>query len=203
MGKFVIKASKKGLRFDLKAANGQIVASGDDFYANEAAAKKAIATLQKNAAAAAVEDQTKEGFKKEKNPKFEIYQDAKKNFRFRLKGKNGQVLAVSEAYKKVDSAANGIKSVIKNSTDAAIVMEEAAPAKKAPAKKAPAKKEAPKAEKKAAAPKKAEKKAPAKKAPAKKAPAKKEAPKAEKKVAAPKKAEKKAAPKAEKKAPAR
>ena len=68
MGKFVIKKAKKGLRFDLKAGNGLIVASGDGFYATEAAANKAIATWQKNVAAASIEDQTVEGFKKEKNP---------------------------------------------------------------------------------------------------------------------------------------
>lgn len=130
MGKFVIKKSKKGFRFDLKASNGLIVASGDDFYATEAAAKKAIATVQKNVAAAKVEDQTQEGFKKVANPKFEIYKDSKKNFRFRLKGKNGQVLAVSEAYKRNASAQNGIKSVVKNSKDAVIVLEEPKPKKK-------------------------------------------------------------------------
>ena len=139
MGKFVIKKGKKGLRFDLKAANGLIVASGDDFFATEAAAKKEIDKWQKAAAAAKVEDQTKEGFKKVANPKFEIYQDAKKAYRFRLKGKNGAVLAVSEAYKKLSSCQNGIASVVKNSKDAVVVLEEA-PAKKAPAKKAPAKK---------------------------------------------------------------
>ena len=130
MGKFVIKKSKKGFRFDLKASNGLIVASGDDFYATEAAANKAIATVQKNAAAAKVEDQTKEGFKKEKNPKFEVYKDSKKNFRFRLKGKNGQVIAVSEAYKKNASAQNGIKSVVKNCKNATIVVDEPKPKKK-------------------------------------------------------------------------
>ena len=161
MGKFVIKKVKKGLRFDLKSGNGQIVASGDGFYANDAAAKKAVATWQKNVATAAIEDQTVEGFKKEKNPKFEIYKDSRKDFRFRLKGANGQVLAVSEAYKKKPSAVNGIKSVIKNSAGADVVIEE----EKAPAKKAAAKPAA--------------KKAPAKKtASAKKAaPAKKPAPK--------------------------
>ena len=123
MGKFVIKKSKKGLRFDLKAANGFIVASGDGFYKDEAAARKAIANWQKNVAAAKVEDQTVEGFKKEKNPKFEIYKDSRKDFRFRLKAGNGQLLAVSEAYKQKPSCQKGINSVIKNSKNAGIVLE--------------------------------------------------------------------------------
>ena len=170
MGKFVIKKVKKGLRFDLKAVNGLIVASGDEFYGNEAAAKKAIGVWQKNVAAAKVEDQTKPGYKKLKNPKFEIYKDERNQFRFKLKAGNGQVLAVSEAYKRKPSAQKGINSVIKNSKNAEIVMEEA---KKAPAKKAPAKKAT-------TAKKPAAKKPVAKKAPAKKPAAKKAAPKAKK-----------------------
>ncbi len=173
MGKFVIKKGKKGFRFDLKSGNGMIVASGDDFFATEAAAKKAVATWQKNVEKAGIEDQTVEGFAKVKNPKFEIYKDSKNDFRFRLKGGNGQVLAVSEAYKKKPSAQNGIKSVIKNSANADVVLEEAKVApKKAEAKKAAPKKAAPKK----AAPKKA---APKKAAPKKAAP-KKAAPKAKK-----------------------
>ena len=195
MGKFVIKKAKKGLRFDLKAANGLIVASGDGFYKDEASAKKAIATWQAAVKAAKIEDQTKEGFKKTKNPKFEIYKDAKKEYRFRLKGGNGQILAVSEAYKQKTSAVNAINSVKKNSAKATIVLEEA---KKPAAKKAAAKKPAAKkpAAKKAAA-KPAAKKTTAKKAAPKKAAAKKPAAKkaAPKKAATKKPAAKKAAPK--------
>jgi len=195
VGKFVIKKAKKGLRFDLKAANGLIVASGDGFYKDEASAKKAIATWQAAVKAAKIEDQTKEGFKKTKNPKFEIYKDAKKEYRFRLKGGNGQILAVSEAYKQKTSAVNAINSVKKNSAKATIVLEEAKKpaAKKAAAKKPAAKKPAAKkAAAKPAAKKTTAKKAAPKKAAAKKTTAKKAAPK---KAAAKKAAPKKAAPK--------
>ena len=151
MGKFVIKKGKKGFRFDLKAVNGLIVASGDDFFADEAAAKKAIAAWQKNVAAAKIEDQTVEGFKKAKGSKFEIFKDEKGSFRFRLKSGNGQVLAVSEAYKRKPSAVNGINSVIKNSAKAEVELEGAKPAAKKAAKPA-AKKAAKPAAKKAAKP---------------------------------------------------
>ena len=124
MGKFVIKKAPKGLRFDLKAVNGLIVASGDGLYASEAAARKGIETWVKNVAAAAVEDQTVEGFKKEANPKFEIYRDNRGAYRFRLKAKNGQTLAVSEGYGRKASCVKGVNSVIKNSADAAIVTEQ-------------------------------------------------------------------------------
>ena len=123
MGRFVIKKAPKGLRFDLKAANGLIVASGDGLYASESAARKGIETWVKNVAAAAVEDQTKDGFVKESNPKFEIYKDNRGAYRFRLKAKNGQTLAVSEAYGRKASCVKGINSVIRNSIDAEIKME--------------------------------------------------------------------------------
>ena len=123
MGKFVIKKAPKGYRFDLKAGNGLIVASGDGLYATEKAAMNGIASWVRNVEAAAIEDQTAEGFKKESFPKFEVYADDRGAYRFRLKAKNGQVLAVSEAYSRKASCIKGINSVIKNSADALIVKE--------------------------------------------------------------------------------
>ncbi|HOV65191.1 MAG TPA: YegP family protein [Spirochaetia bacterium] len=46
--------------------------------------------------------------------KFEVYQDAKKEYRFRLKAGNGEVIATSEGYKSKDSCLKGIESVKKN-----------------------------------------------------------------------------------------
>ena len=45
-----------------------------------------------------MEDQTAEGGKAAKHPKFELYQDKVGRFRFRLKARNGAIIAVSEAY---------------------------------------------------------------------------------------------------------
>jgi len=53
--------------------------------------------------------------------KFELYTDAAGKFRFRLKAGNGQIIAVGEAYESKASALNGIESVKKNATDAAVV----------------------------------------------------------------------------------
>ena len=58
-----------------------------------------------------------------KNPKFEIYEDKAGEFRFRLKAKNGEVIAVSEGYKAKAGCENGINSVKKNAPDAEIVKE--------------------------------------------------------------------------------
>lgn len=46
--------------------------------------------------------------------KFELYQDASKKYRFRLKAGNGQIIAVGEAYESKAAAMNGIESVRKN-----------------------------------------------------------------------------------------
>jgi uncharacterized protein YegP (UPF0339 family) len=79
-----------------------------------------IESVKKNSVAAAVEDQTVEGFATEKNPKFEVYADKAGEFRFRLKATNGQVIATSEGYKSKSGCMNGVESVKKNVVDAKI-----------------------------------------------------------------------------------
>ena len=122
MGKFVIRKTNTGVKFDLKAGNGEVIATSE-VYSGDAACKNGIASVQKNAPVAAVENQTVEGFATEKNPKFEVYADKAGEFRFRLKATNGQVIAVSEGYKALGSCMNGIESVKKNAADATIVEE--------------------------------------------------------------------------------
>lgn len=122
MGKFVIKESKAGLRFNLVAANGETIAASQ-VYKTASGCKNGITSVQKNAPIAAVEDQTVKDFKVEKNPKFEVYTDKAGEFRFRLKATNGQIIAVGEGYKAIKSCMNGIASVKKNAADAKIVKE--------------------------------------------------------------------------------
>lgn len=124
MGKFVIRNTKTGVKFDLKAGNGEVIATSE-VYASQAACKNGVESVRKNAPVAAVEDQTVEGFAVEKHPKFEIYTDKAGEFRFRLKATNGQIIAVSEGYKAMASCKNGIESVKKNAPEAAVVVEEA------------------------------------------------------------------------------
>lgn len=123
MGKFVISEAKSGgFKFNLTAGNGEIIATSQ-VYKSLPSCKKGIASVQKNAAVAATEDQTVEGFKAEKNPKFEIYQDKKKEYRFRLKAANGQIIATGEGYKELKSCKNGISSIKKNAPAAKVVQE--------------------------------------------------------------------------------
>ena len=49
--------------------------------------------------------------------KFEIYNDKRGEFRFRLKAGNGQTILASEGYKAKSGCANGIESVKKNALD--------------------------------------------------------------------------------------
>ena len=122
MGKFVIRETATGIKFDLKAGNGEVIATSE-VYNSEDACKKGIASVQKNAPVAAVEDQSAEGYAEQKHPKFEVYVDKAGEFRFRLKATNGQIIATGEGYKAKASCLNGIESVKKNAPDAAIVKE--------------------------------------------------------------------------------
>lgn len=122
MGKFIIRKTNTGVKFDLKATNGQVIATSE-VYASDAACKKGIESVAKNAPVAAVEDQTKEGFATEKHPKFEIYKDKAGEFRFRLKATNGQVIATGEGYTTHANCINGVESVKKNAVDAEIIKE--------------------------------------------------------------------------------
>ncbi len=124
MGKFVIKQAKTGVKFDLKATNGQVIASSQ-IYKSLPTCKNGIASVAKNAPLAAIEDQTIEGFAVEKHPKFQIYTDKAGEFRFRLRAKNGQIIATSEGYTTMKACRNGIASVQKNSVDAPTEMQEA------------------------------------------------------------------------------
>lgn len=123
MGKFVISETKTGIRFDLKAGNGEIIASSQ-VYKGEKYCRKGIASVMKNAPIAALEDQTVEGYVTAKHPKFEIYKDKAGEFRFRLKATNGQTICTGEGYKALAGCKNGIESIRKNAVDAKIVMGE-------------------------------------------------------------------------------
>ena len=119
MGKFVIKTSAKGVMFNLKASNGEIIASSQ-VYKTLATCKKGIASVQRIAPVANLEDQTEKDFKQEKNPKFEVYTDKKGETRFRLKAANGQIVATGEGYSTKKACLNGVESVRKNAANSTI-----------------------------------------------------------------------------------
>ena len=120
MGKFVVKEVKTGFKFDLKAGNGETIATSE-VYTSEQGCLGGVESVRKNAAVANLEDQTLENFETVTNPKFEVYVDKAGEFRFRLKARNGEIIAVSEGYKAKASCLNGIDSVRRNAPDAEVV----------------------------------------------------------------------------------
>ena len=122
MGKFVVKEAKGGLRFNLKAGNGEIIGISE-VYTAEDSCMNGIASVKKNAVEAKLEDQTVAGYTPVTNPKFEVYKDKAGEFRFRLKARNGEIILVGEGYKAKASCLNGIDSIRRNAPEAPIVKE--------------------------------------------------------------------------------
>lgn len=119
MGKFVVKKTANGFKFDLKAANGEVIATSE-VYTTEKACLNGIDSVKVNSAGE-VEDQTVDPIESKKHPKFEMYLDKSGEYRFRLKARNGEIIATSEGYKSKAGCQNGIESVKKNAPEANIV----------------------------------------------------------------------------------
>ena len=119
MGKFVVRTTATGVKFDLKAGNGEVIATSE-VYKSEASCLNGIESVKKNSVLAGVEDQTAEEVVACKCPKFEVYQDKSGEFRFRLKARNGEVIATSEGYKAKTTCLNGVESVKKNAPEAPV-----------------------------------------------------------------------------------
>ena len=123
MGKFLIKKTPTGVKFDL-LADDKVIASSE-VYKTDASCMGGVKSVMNNAPRANIEDQTVEGYEAAKHPKFELYNDKKGGFRFRLKATNGEIIATSGAYDNKADALDGIASVKSNSDGAQIVKDEA------------------------------------------------------------------------------
>jgi uncharacterized protein YegP (UPF0339 family) len=110
MGKFVCIKTEAGFHFVLKAGNDEIIGTSEVFT-TEAACENGICSVVANAVVAPIEDQTVEGFKTEKNPKFVLSTDKGGKFRFNLTATNGEPILASQAYASMKSAQAGIASV--------------------------------------------------------------------------------------------
>ena len=121
MGKFVIHQTATGFKFELKAANGETVAASE-VYDTRAACAKGAGSVAKCAAGAKLADLTV-GQTDVTNPKFELYEDKSGRYRFRLRARNGEIIAVSESYTTKSACENGIESVRKNAPEAPVTME--------------------------------------------------------------------------------
>jgi uncharacterized protein YegP (UPF0339 family) len=102
----VYQDAKKEWRWRFKAPNGAIIATPGEGYKDKASATKAIESLQKDADLL----------------KVEYFEDSKKEHRWRLKAKNGEIIAVSsEGYKDKRGAENGFEILKKGAAFAKIV----------------------------------------------------------------------------------
>lgn len=119
MAKFEIKSTNTGYVFNLKASNGQVIATSQ-VYASLESCKNGCASVANHAPKAEIEDQTVEGFETKKHPKFEVYTDKAGEYRFRLKASNGENIAASEGYTTKANCLNGVESVIKNAPEASV-----------------------------------------------------------------------------------
>ena len=113
MGKFIIRQAKNGPKFDLVADNGTIIASSQ-VYRNINTCMAGISSVKSIAVKAALEDQTMETFKTQVHPKYEVYLDEAGAYRFRLKAKNGQIVAFSKAFEQKEDCLACIDSVRAN-----------------------------------------------------------------------------------------
>ena len=117
MGKFVIRQTNTGYKFDLKAGNGEVIATSE-VYSSIAACRKGTQSVSNIAADANFADLTQE--QTALHPKFELYEDKSGQFRFRLKARNGEIIGTSEGYTAKAGCLNGIESVQKNAPVAEI-----------------------------------------------------------------------------------
>ena len=107
--KFEVYKDKAGeFRWRLKAANGAILATPGQGYKAEADAKNGIEIVKRSG----TDDKVK----------FELYEDDKKEHRWRLKAANGQVVAVSsEGYKAKADAEKAVDRIKTGAAKAEVV----------------------------------------------------------------------------------
>lgn len=118
MGKFVIRKTNTGVKFDLVAANHEVIATSE-VYSSKTSCQNGIESVRNNCKAE-IEDQTLKNPKALPNPKFEVYLDKKGEYRFRLKARNGEIIATSEGYSAKSSCVKGIESIRKNAPKAEV-----------------------------------------------------------------------------------
>lgn len=121
MGRFWIRETAAGFCFDLRAANGSVVASGGP-YRSRGACRRGIASVRR-CCTAHLEDQTERDWDVEKHPKLELFRDEDRRFYFCLRARNGAVIASSGSYRTKASCLDGIASM-RRSALAADVWEE-------------------------------------------------------------------------------
>lgn len=122
MGKFVIYRKPGYCYFQLRAENGEVIAASEG-YTTLASCKNGIQSIRRAALKAKLEDQTQPGYRSLTNPKFEIFLDKSGEYRFRLRARNGEIVAASQGYATRDVCLLGIDSIRRNAPDAPVEIE--------------------------------------------------------------------------------
>ena len=124
--KFVYRKTDKGnYVYKLYSSNYRVIAIGGEPYSSLSAMKTGINSIIKNAADAPVEDQTLKKVVEQKCPKWEIYLDAKGEYRFRLKASNGNIVCITnDGYLSKPACKNGMQAIAKAAANAEIVQSD-------------------------------------------------------------------------------
>ncbi len=108
--KFEVYQDKAGeYRWRLKAGNGEVLATPGQGYKEKSGLNNGIEAVKRAGA--------------DEKMKFEVYEDAKKEYRWRLKSGNGQVVAVSSEGYKAKAEAERATAVVKAGAAKAEVVE--------------------------------------------------------------------------------
>lgn len=119
MGMFTVQQVKAGFKFNLKAGNGQIIASSGVYHGLE----DCLAAIErvKQCAKAPVEDQTLSRVAPLPFPKFEVKHNERGAICFYLRDSAGIVLAHGKGYTAKRSCLAGIRSIAENAPDAPVI----------------------------------------------------------------------------------
>lgn len=119
MGKFTVQQLKAGYKFNLKAGNGQIIASSGIFRVME----DCLAAIEhvKQCAMAAVEDQTVHSYAVLPFPKFQVRHTDRGAICFYLYDGQGRLLVHSKNYTAKRSCLAGIRSMAENAPEAEVI----------------------------------------------------------------------------------
>lgn len=118
MGRFQIFRSKAGYRFRLFSGNGEPIAASE-VYSSRSLCRKGIESVRLCAALACLADPA-DGNTPVRHPRFELFQDRRGAFHFRLTARNGKIIAVSDAYSTHAACRKGIDSVRQNAPESSV-----------------------------------------------------------------------------------
>ena len=97
MSLYAIRKTETGYKFDV-FTDDKVKLATSEVYKTTAAASTGLANYITSAEIANVSDPDEKGYKKVKFPRYEIFKDNEGKYRFRLRGKNGAILASSPAF---------------------------------------------------------------------------------------------------------